>query len=194
MKDRMFGIIGKINDALTVFGYSIWKPVMERAGIETKLTKSTEERIEYLANVIRTIHEAGGIKEIRAALGGDDGDMDELAEALIRAGIVPPPGVQILRIKITQAPMGPAPENVRSAWVGTELLAVNLPPSIGEEDFTTGQAGPPRESYAVLTESAIAALQEKSPEAAEWFYENVPPDLPVLTFGANEVEIITETD
>jgi len=90
--------------------------------------------------------------------------------------------------------MGPAPENVRSAWVGTELLAVNLPPSIGEEDFTTGQAGPPRESYAVLTESAIAALQEKSPEAAEWFYENVPPDLPVLTFGANEVEIITETD
>jgi len=192
--ERLFyKTLAKIDDVSTEITYRVWKPFADRAGVEMKLTRSSEERIAFLAEVVRKLNETGGIKEIRAALGGDDGDLDEFAEALIRAGVLPPPGIEISRIRIKEVPVGPAPEEVRRAWLEMEMLAVKLPPSEEEKDFVTNEAAPQREAYAVLATAAVAALEEKSPEAAMWFKQNLPPDLAALTFGEEEVEIIATT-
>jgi len=195
MKQEIFRTLGNLEDRATEVKASLLTPLFKRRGIEVKLTRSHEERIEFLVEIFRRLNEeGGGIKEIKAALGGDDGDLDELAEALIRSGVVPPPGVEISRIRVKEVPIGPAPEEVRRSWVGAEMLAVKLPPeSGGEMDFVTGESMSTREVYAVLPQPAIDALRTRSPKAADWFEQNLPKDLPALSFGINEVEVIAST-
>jgi len=194
MLERIYRALGKVDDKMTQVEAGLLVPLFNRQGIEVRLTRSSEERIEFLTELFRSLDERGGIKEIKAALGGDDGDLDELVEALIGSGVAPPPGIEISRIRITEVPTGPAPEDVRRCWVGMEMLAVKLPTgSGGEHDFITNEAGPIRDAYAVLAQIAVQALGKRSPQAAEWFQQNLPPDLPALTFGADEVEIFAST-
>ncbi|MBI5452793.1 hypothetical protein HY945_05000 [Candidatus Gottesmanbacteria bacterium] len=191
MLERALGTLGRIDDKLAEIQARLFAPVLKLRGIDTVITKTREERIKFLTEFFRRANENGGIKEIRAALGVEDGDMDELAEALINVGIVLPPGVELSRIRIKEVPIGPAPEDVRRSWVGMELVAVKVPPeSSGEINFVTREKFPPREAYAVLAQPAIQALGERSPQAATWFQQNLPSDIPALTFGANEVEIV----
>lgn len=191
MLERALGTLGRIDDKLTEIQARLFAPILKLRGVDTVITKTREERVAFLTEFFRRANENGGIKEIRAALGGEDGDMDELAEALINAGIVPPPGVEVSRIRIKEIPFGPAPEDVRRSWVGMELVAVKVPPeSSGEVNFVTREKFPPRESYAVLASPAIQALGERSPQAAAWFRQNFPSDIPALSFGANEVETV----
>jgi hypothetical protein len=86
-------------------------------------------------------------------------------------------------------PDGAAPLNIRQAWLGTELFAVKLPES-EQLDLMTGQPNGVRESYGVLKIPALKALDETSREAADWFRIHVPVEIPVFTFGINEVEVL----
>lgn len=101
---------------------------------------------------------------------------------------------EIIRIKISKIPQGPAPENIRSAWVGLEFPATKFSSPQVEMDFTTREVRPPREAYAVKIDTALEALQTKSPEGVRWFKKNVPLGMPTLTFGADEVEILPNED
>ncbi len=50
------------------------------------VTRTREERVQSLAEQFAVISvELGGIQEIMAALGGEDGDMQEFTEALQKA-------------------------------------------------------------------------------------------------------------
>ena len=79
---------------------------------------------------------------------------------------------------------------VRREWDGVETFGIRLPPDTEQTDLVTGEPVEPRESYAVLKIEALRALSEKSTEAADWFRMNVPVELPALTFGVNEVEVL----
>jgi len=97
-----------------------------------------------------------------------------------------------IRIRIIQTPQGPAPENIRSSWVGVELTAIRLPGGIEEVDFITGRriTEGNRGGYLVKVNEALGALGEQSPEGAAWFRKNLPPGMPSLAFGLNEIEIL----
>jgi len=91
-------------------------------------------------------------------------------------------------IEIIGVPNGPAPEEVKKEWVGVRMEA--RPSRGGEFDFTTEQSVGVRENYLVITEAALAALEEKSAKAAAWFRKNIPPEMPFLTFGRDEVKVV----
>ncbi len=107
-------------------------------------------------------------------------------------GIRPNEVPGVVRIRITQIPDGPAPEEIRSSWVGAELNALRLPPGIPEIDFTSGRTVPGRGGYIVDATNALLALEKNSDVAAAWFRLNLPPDMPSLTFGLGEAEIIPQ--
>ncbi|GEM_PF-1604112 len=197
LRETFLDVLGKASDMSTEIWARELNFLLGKCGVRVEITKSPEERIALLTEMFTRAMESGGIKEIKAALGGDDGDLDELAEALIRAGIVPPPGIDISRIRIKdlpEGPEGPAPVDVRRSWNGVELLAVKVPPAIeGEINFVTGETASPRDRYVVLASNAIKALREHSADAADWFEKNFPSNVPALSFGANEVEVVPET-
>jgi len=72
-------------------------------------------------------------------------------------------------IRITSTPPGIAPEWVREQWVGVEI-------PLPKHDEDGIQVGVPDNlfGYQVETKVAIEALRKKSPEAVEWWEENIP--------------------
>lgn len=112
-------------------------------------------------------------------------------------------------VEITKTPLGPAPEKVRAAWVGLLLPAIPMyyqdfcqqyglglaplvpgkPVNTPEVDAVNGQVVPGRNGYIVLDGAALDILAERSPEAANWFFQNRPMGGPLI-FGPDEGEIV----
>ena len=97
-----------------------------------------------------------------------------------------------LNIKVIKIPAGPAPEKVRKAWVGLNLLANRTTLKGPEVDFTNDNMVFRGETYMVPTEIALEILEQKSPEAAQWFRVNCPSWMEHLTFAADEVKVTAE--
>lgn len=188
----LYGTLGRAEDKLTEIHYRFWRPIFDRRDdVDMVLTKTSEERVQFLTEMLTKIREQGEIKEILFAAGGDDGDLDEFADALIMSGVILSDDV-VKRVRVVDTPTGPAPEDVRSAWKGVEFVGIKLPAvSEAEVDFATGEPGPKRETYAVYASYAIAQLREISPEAADWFAQNLPSDLGMLSFGTDEVAVVS---
>ncbi|MEI8337934.1 MAG: hypothetical protein WCF92_02175 [bacterium] len=94
-------------------------------------------------------------------------------------------------IKIISTPPGQAPEWVREKWIGVEIP---VPMQALEPGLQMGvKGGKPENSggYQVNTSEAIEALRKKSPEAAEWWEENVPlAAIPQLVFSKAVCELV----
>ncbi|MBT6690706.1 hypothetical protein HOB10_00015 [Candidatus Parcubacteria bacterium] len=89
-------------------------------------------------------------------------------------------------IKIISMPAGQAPEWVRQEWVGLELPIMEATAPPGEQIGALG--GTPSSQnlngYSVDTERAMAILSDKSPDAAQWWRDNVPLRMmTALVFG-----------
>ena len=116
----------------------------------------------------------------------------------------------MVRIKIIKRPAGEAPEWVRDAWIGLELIAVNNAPA---KTYGFGVVSGPKsrlgqifglitgravryDGFAVRSAQAIALLSAQNIEAANWWRENCPeftrPEGGLL-FQADECEIQTST-
>jgi hypothetical protein len=94
------------------------------------------------------------------------------------------------RIRVVKTPAGPAPEEVRRAWVGTELVAVGEYDG-PELDFVKLELRDKRrKSIAVPILPALVVLMKKDPLAVAWFRNNLPPFVSTFTFGADEVEVL----
>ena len=160
-RERFATFVGGFEDQLTEMHYRVLSPLMKKFGVEMTLTKGREERVEYFTQKLREIQGKGDIKRIRFAAGGDDGDLDDFLEALIRSGVLPSPETleRIKQVRIIEKPKGRAPEEVRNSWVGIELKAISV--AANEIDELLG---------------------------AE--VRGVYPDNNVLIFGGNEVEVI----
>jgi len=96
-----------------------------------------------------------------------------------------------LIIKMVKVPAGPAPEKFREAWLGLELPAKGEAFAQPEVDFTTGEMVIRGKTYMVPKEAALKILEQKSPEAAQWFRIYFPPEMEHFTFGIDEVEVIS---
>lgn len=114
------GLAQKITDAsdkVSIFAASLLAPHLRKKGVDLVVTKTREERIALLTQELVTIaSEGGGIDRIEAALGGEDGDMDELAVALHKSELLE--GAQAELVMIVRPPDGPAPEFARKSWIG----------------------------------------------------------------------------
>lgn len=103
-----------------------------------------------------------------------------------------------MQVKITKVPAGPAPLWVREAWVGVEFRAQDANSGGPEVDFLKeggrrpGGGGeiPTRDHVEVFVEEALNALETRSPDAAQWFRDNLPPGMPALSFGCDDIEIL----
>ena len=95
-------------------------------------------------------------------------------------------------IEIIRVPNGPAPEKVRREWVGLRMDAQVMPANGSEVDFTTNKPIGNRGGCIVKTDIALRVLGKKSKGAAEWFRRNIPAGLPWLSFGPDEIKIISE--
>ncbi len=51
MQERVFHILGRFSDWMTVAGTKVVKPLLERRGIKTYLTRSPDERIAFLTEI-----------------------------------------------------------------------------------------------------------------------------------------------
>lgn len=91
-------------------------------------------------------------------------------------------------VKVVKVPIGPAPEEIRKAWVGLVLDVVCLNPG-REFDFVKMQFLPERKSFLVLKTTALDLLEKKDPSAARWFREN-PGFSNFFTFGSDELELL----
>ena len=83
----------------------------------------------------------------------------------------------MLQVKIIDVPPGEAPDWVRNEWVGLSLpLAENVPSVTHAIGVLGGEVKNPS-GYHVETEKAIQILEEKSPEAAQWWKNQIIPSL-----------------
>jgi len=95
-----------------------------------------------------------------------------------------------LVIRITEIPKGSAPEEVRKAWVGMELLA-EISGATEHDLITERQTHFQRgKHYAVPKEFALETLESKAPEAAKWFYENMKSMQGSFSFGMDEAKLV----
>lgn len=116
----------------------------------------------------------------------------------------------MITIKIIKRPAGEAPEWVRDAWIGLELLAINDTPAktigygvlegpkskLGQLlGLVTGRAER-YEGFVVRSDHAIDLLAASNSLAATWWRENCPeltrPERQFL-FQANECQVIPST-
>ena len=104
--------------------------------------------------------------------------------------MLPKENTPIFLIEIIKRPEGPAPEKIRDAWIGTNLIAIEKPPQLNEVDPIKQKFIIGRKAYLVERSQALTILAQKSPEAAQWFDLHFPPDLDALTFGEREVKIL----
>ncbi len=101
-------------------------------------------------------------------------------------------------IRFTTAPRGGAPLQIREQWVGVEVPCLfshdGTPPNEGDtvRDVETGFMVPDYPGYIVLQTHAIEALQQQSPEAAEYWSERGFPINPfaLFLFDHNSAEIV----
>ncbi len=175
-REIILSFLGKLEDFDTETSYRSLKPLMQRYGVDMKITRNSEERVFYLTQLMINVESESGIKEMMFALGGDDGDLDEVAHALENWAFFKACNSHI---KITGTPDGKAPEDIRALWKGIELCALPLRGDSGNID-----------RYAVLSVHAITELGKKSENAANWFRQNMP-GAQVLSFGVNEVQLIS---
>lgn len=156
------------------------KRFLEHKGVEVYRVSTLGEQRTLMRRLKPLIENA---VEVRVAEG-------DFSEGLFSEREWPPD----TRIKIVQVPEGVAPEEVRRFWLGTEMDAYKLSPLDGELDLESGKPlfvqRQTEDIYAVKLEEALRSLGENSPQAAEWFRNNVSPNIDALTFGDNEVEVL----
>lgn len=83
-----------------------------------------------------------------------------------------------MNVIITSVPRGAAPLWVREEWVGVILpLKDAYLPGEGAIEVTFDELTPraPREFFTVPVKDALNELEKKSPAAARWFRNNLPP-------------------
>lgn len=77
------------------------------------------------------------------------------------------------KVRIIAVPTGEAPQWVREAWVGLTLPLLEADCDCTGADQIGVLGGPPSpehfDGFAVLFETAVAALEEKNPKAAQWW-------------------------
>ena len=93
-------------------------------------------------------------------------------------------------IRFTSMPSGGAPRSIREQWVGVEVPCLFSHNGIslegeGVRNVVSGLDVPDYPGYIVFQTSAIEALQEKSPEAAEYWKEHGFPNHPFALFLFN---------
>jgi len=95
------------------------------------------------------------------------------------------------KIRITDIPPGQAPEWVREKWVGLELpIAENVPAKTSQMGVSGGKIEN-LGGYSIETEVAIEVLKKKSPEAAQWWEENISASLlPWLVFKKEVCKLV----
>jgi hypothetical protein len=102
------------------------------------------------------------------------------------------------RIRFVAVPQGDAPLEVREQWVGIEVPCLfshdGVPPNPGDtmRDAATGLEIPDYPGYMVLQWQAIEALEQNSPEAAEFWKELGFPqsDFAMFLFNHNSAEVV----
>jgi hypothetical protein len=83
----------------------------------------------------------------------------------------------VAHLRIVRLPPGEAPEEIRRAWIGTELPLKRRqlkPQVVRTVGVQTNSAGQPEAGYAVDGKLAVAALASHSPAAADWWREHAP--------------------
>ncbi|MDO8582539.1 MAG: hypothetical protein Q7R63_00900 [bacterium] len=94
--------------------------------------------------------------------------------------------------RIAVIPRGAAPREVREAWIGV-ALPFDMPcEKSHERRLISGERQLDRPFMTVPAAVALEELGKKSPEAAQWFYDNLSPSFLQsgnFTFGISELEI-----
>lgn len=186
--ERIAQALGLVEDRINQFRYHLMRPPMYLFGVDIRLTKNRDERVVIWTEIFEQLQAERGISEIKFAAGGDDGDLDDFADALVASGVIT---MGNERIKITQMPEGGAPPGIREQWIGVELTGLRMAEGVSSVDVMTGQSVKARDAYYMFAGYAIRQLEQKSPEAAEWFKKNLSPEVDVLSFGVNEVEALS---
>lgn len=174
---RLLSAIGRVDDAISNFTFPVWKRLLARKGVEVYRIRTPGEMYAMRKKAAELMKDAA-----KFAFEGD------LSEGLFSER----DNLEAVRIRITKTPDGDAPDSVRKNWKGIEIDAYELPGWSGEVDIKTGEPIPERKGniYVVNAEEALKVLGERSPEAAEWFRQNIRPDLSSLSFGEKEIKVI----
>lgn len=101
---------------------------------------------------------------------------------------------KIKEIKIIQTPPGEAPEWIRSEWVGLVLpILRNMPPRTYVGGVLDGEVRELEDYlYSIKTAVAIELLGAKSPEAKQWWMDNVNSDIKrILFFRKQDCEVVS---
>lgn len=101
-------------------------------------------------------------------------------------------------IRFISAPRGGAPLSIREKWIDIEVPCLfshdGVPPNSGDtiRDVETGFEVSDYPGYIVLQTYAIAALQQKCPEAAEYWMERGFPnsDYALFLFNFDSAEVV----
>jgi len=175
---RVLRAIYWADDALSRATFPFWKWIMARRGVEMYQMSTLGEELVLKRRLEPLFKDAA---EIRIAEG-------DLSEGLFSERQWPPDS----RIKITQVPKGEAPEEYRRFWLELEFDAYRLPSSLGAVELTSGQPAQvgTEDRYAVPLDVALEALNQRSPQAAEWFRTNLASNIDALSFGSSEVRVV----
>lgn len=95
-------------------------------------------------------------------------------------------------MRITTTPSGQAPLAIREKWIGVEIpfLEIGMPEG-SVHGVLNGEKVKPQNGFTVDQETAISALRQKSPEAADWWNENgFPMFFGQFTFNVSCAEVI----
>jgi hypothetical protein len=91
--------------------------------------------------------------------------------------------------EVIKRPDGPAPDEVRGAWIGLILEADVFPVGVPVKD-STGEVAGERSCWKVAFEDALSVLGKKSKEAADWYRQNYPKETQFIAFGCDETKVI----
>ncbi len=142
-------------------------------------------------------------KAASVALPITDGAPDHRAWPVTASATVwpPPPGLpapQTVRIRVLKMLDGEAPDEVRRAWIGLILAALNGPDGpvhqVGTKGVTSGEAQGIKAAYLVPTAAALTVLSQANPAAARWWQDNISyaaSDRP-LVFPAEACEVVAD--
>lgn len=99
----------------------------------------------------------------------------------------------MIEIKIIAVPEGEAPLEIRQQWVGMTLLATGKtsPDFVGAVGVLSGKPESyPTGGYYIRTPVALQMLEQKSPEAAEWWRTNLANSV-YLIFSCAVCEVVS---
>lgn len=96
------------------------------------------------------------------------------------------------RMRITSAPTGQAPLEIREKWIGVEISFLDIGMPTGSiRGVLNGEKVKPHRAFTVDQVEALTALREKSPEAADWWQEmGFPVEGAQFTFNIECAEVI----